>query len=309
MNILITGGAGFIASHIVDAYLRDGHEVVIIDNLSTGRRENVNPKARLYELDICSPEAAAVVERERPEVLNHHAAQIDVRVSVADPVSDIRTNVAGLVNLLEAGRKSGLKKVILASSGGTVYGEQQVFPATEEHPTWPICPYGLNKLMSEKYLHYYQVQYGIPYVALRYANVYGPRQSPHGEAGVVAIFIQKMLLGEQPVINGDGKQTRDYVYVGDVVEANRLALLEKAHGAYNIGTRLETDVNAIFRALRECTGAACEELHAPAKPGETQRSSISPARIERELGWQVTVPFADGMRRTAEWFKKRGTDA
>lgn len=304
MKILVTGGAGFIASQIIDAYVDDGHEVIIIDNLSTGRKDNINPKATFFACDICSPEAADIVRRERPQVLNHHAAQIDVRVSVSDPAADIRTNVVGLVNLMEAARDAGVKKVILASSGGTVYGEQQVYPATEEHPTWPISPYGLNKLMSEKYLNYYRVQYGIPYVALRYANVYGPRQNPHGEAGVVAIFLNKMLASQEPVINGDGKQTRDYVYVADVVEANRLVLQEKAQGAYNVGTGQENDVVAIFRALREYTGSCCEEKHAPAKPGEQLRSSIAPERLVKELGWKVTVPFAEGMRRTALWFKE-----
>ncbi|MFH0798588.1 MAG: NAD-dependent epimerase/dehydratase family protein [Pseudomonadota bacterium] len=307
MKILVTGGAGFIGSHIVDAYIADGHEVVVLDNLSTGSRKNLNPKAKFIELDICSPKAAEAIGREHPDVLNHHAAQIDVRVSVANPVSDIKINVTGLINLMEAGRQAGLKKVIFASSGGTVYGEQREFPATEEHSTWPISPYGLNKLMCEKYLHYYQVQYEIPYVVLRYANIYGPRQNPHGEAGVVSIFIEKMLKGETPVINGDGRQTRDYVYVGDVVEANRLTLLDNARGAYNVGTGVETDVNAIFHALREYSGSNCKEIHGLAKKGEQKRSSISSAKIERELGWHPQVSFFDGMKRTAEWFRNNTT--
>lgn len=305
MKILVTGGAGFIGSHIADAYVNDGHEVVIIDNLSTGRRENINPKAKFYELDVASPEVATVVANERPDILNHHAAQVDVRVSVADPASDIRTNVMGLVALMEAGRKAGLKRVILASSGGTVYGEQTFFPATEDHPTWPISPYGLNKLACEKYLYYYQQQYGIPYVALRYANIYGPRQNPHGEAGVVAIFLNKMLSGETPVINGDGRQTRDYVYVGDVVEANLLVLNGRAHRAYNVGTGVETDVSAIFRALSEFSGLKCQKVHGPAKPGEQERSVISHSKILHELGWCPKVSFADGMKLTTDWFRSR----
>lgn len=305
MKILVTGGAGFIGSHIVDAYVADGHDVVVVDNLSTGRRENLNPQARFYEMDICDAHVIDILAKERPDVLNHHAAQIDVRVSVADPMADIKVNVIGLINLLEAGRRSGLSKVIFASSGGTVYGEQREFPATEDHPTWPISPYGLNKLMCEKYLYYYNAEYGIPYVALRYANVYGPRQNPHGEAGVVAIFLNKMLSNEQPMINGDGKQTRDYVYVGDVVEASRMALTERVTGTYNIGTGIETDVNTIFRALREFSGSRCKEVRGPAKPGEQSRSSISSAKISRELGWKPRASFAEGMRLTAEWFKRR----
>lgn len=303
MKILVTGGAGFIGSHVVDAYVKDGFEVVIIDNLSTGKRENINPKAKFYELDVCDPKAAGIFAKERPDVLNHHAAQIDVRISVADPQFDIKVNLCGLVNMLEAGRKCGLKKVVFASSGGTVYGEQESFPCDETHPLRPISPYGLNKLASEQYLFYYGKVHDLKWVALRYANVYGPRQNPHGEAGVVAIFINKMLAGEQPVINGDGRQTRDYVYVGDVVEANRLAIEDRAHGAYNVGTGVETDVGVIFRALRELTGSKCGERHGPAKAGEQARSSVSPCRIERELGWKVTTPFHKGMKKTVEWFK------
>lgn len=317
MKLLVTGGAGFIGSHIVDAYINDGHEVIIIDNLLTGRRENINSKAKFYEIDICDPKVLEIFERERPDVLNHHAAQIDVRKSVADPLFDLKVNVGGFINLCEAGRRCGIKKIILASSGGTVYGEQEKFPATEDEPLRPISPYGLNKLASEQYLYYMQHGYKIPWVALRYANIYGPRQNPHGEAGVVAIFIEKMLAGKGPVINGDGKQTRDYVYVGDVVEANRLALSSPSlckggagrveHGrAYNIGTGVETDVNAIFRALREYCGCRCHETHGPAKQGEQARSVISSAKIERELGWRPTITFAEGMRMTVEWFSRRG---
>lgn len=305
MKIIVTGGAGFIASHIVDAYISDGHDVVIIDNLSTGKRENINKKAKFYEMDICDTNILKVFETEKPDVLNHHAAQIDVRISVADPQSDLKVNLGGFVNLMEAARKTDVKKVVLASSGGTVYGEQEVFPATETHPLRPISPYGLNKLGSEQYLYFYNNAYGIKYVALRYANVYGPRQNPHGEAGVVAIFINKMLAGGQPVINGDGKQTRDYVYVGDVAEANRLAITDRAFGAFNIGTGVETDVNAIFRAIRELTGAACREEHREAKTGEQQRSVISSQKIQSDLGWKITTNFYSGMAKTVQWFKEK----
>lgn len=303
MKILITGGAGFIASHIVDAYIADGHDVAIIDNLSTGRMENVNPKARLYEIDICDSAVAQVFEKERPEILNHHAAQIDVRSSLSDPLNDLRVNVGGFINLIEAGRKVGIKKVILASSGGAIYGEQEIFPATENHPTRPISPYGLNKLACEQYLNYYEKQFGLGWVALRYANVYGPRQSPKGEAGVVAVFLKKMLTGEQPIINGDGGQTRDYVYVEDVVKANCLALNCNMAGSYNIGTGIETDVNSIFRIIRELTGSKCEEIHIPQKAGETRRSCLTSERIARESGWKPRAAIAEGMEITTERFK------
>ena len=246
MKILVTGGAGFIGSHIVDRYIQDGHEVIVIYNLSTGKRANLNPKARFYQIDIGSPEVEAVFEKERPEVLNHHAAQIDVRRSVADPTFDCKENVLGFLNVMEPARRHGIKKVIFASSGGAIYGEQKEFPATEDHPTNPISPYGVAKLTCEKYLHYYSVQYKIPYVIFRYANVYGPRQNAEGEAGVVAVFINKLLNNEQPVVNGDGKQTRDYVYVGDIAELNRRAVQLNSTQCLNVGTGVETDVNQIF---------------------------------------------------------------
>ncbi len=303
MKILVTGGAGFIGSHIVDAYVNDGHEVIVVDNLSTGRRENLNSKTKFYQIDICSPEIEEVFKKERPEILNHHAAQIDVRKSVADPMFDCRVNVLGFLNLMEAARKNGVEKVIFASSGGAIYGEQKEFPATEDHPTNPISPYGVAKLTCEKYLHYYYVQYGIPYIAFRYANIYGPRQNPHGEAGVVAIFINKMLKGEQPIINGDGKQTRDYVYVGDVVKANKLALLDKANGLYNIGTGVETDVNSIFHTVRKLVGVESKEIHGSVKIGEQLRSTVFSAKMGRELGWKPTMLFVEGMKKTVEWYR------
>ena len=304
MKILVTGGAGFIGSHIVDAYVKDGHEVIVIDNMSTGREENKNPKAKYYKMDICDREIEKVFEDEKPEILNHHAAQIDVRKSVADPAGDVKINLIGFINLLEAGRKNGLKKVVLASTGGAIYGEQDYFPADESHPARPISPYGLNKLASEQYLHYYKHVYEIDWVALRYANVYGPRQNAKGEAGVVAIFSTKMFSGEQPIINGDGKQTRDYVFVGDVVRANMLALKDEAHGAYNVGTGVETNVNEIFSAIKELTGVSCDEKHVEAKAGEQERSCIQASRLKKEFSWAPQIKFHDGMKETVEWFKK-----
>lgn len=309
MKILVTGGAGFIGSHVVDAYIEDGHDVVIIDDLSTGKTENINKKARFYRCDICSPEVYEIFEKEHPEILNHHAAQIDVRRSINDPLFDLKVNVGGLINLLEAGRKSGLKKTIFASSGGTVYGEQEEFPAKEDHPMRPISPYGLNKLACEQYLYFYEKVYGIRWAALRYANVYGPRQNPHGEAGVIAIFINKMLSGEAPLINGDGKQTRDYIFVKDVVKANTAVLAARMSGPYNVGTGIETDVNTIFHVIRELLSAKCEEKHGPAKSGEQLRSSILPHRLSVEFGGFTTTEFKDGLIETVRWFEKNRRDS
>src|SRR5690349_7295674 len=249
MRIVVSGGAGFIGSHIVDSYIAEGHEVFVLDNLSSGQKANLHPKAKLYSVDILDPNVPGMIGEIRPDVLNHHAAQMDVRRSVADPVFDARINVLGFLNLLEAGRTAGLKKVIFASSGGAMYGEQEKFPAPEDHPTRPASPYGVSKLTGENYLSYYRTTFGIPYVALRYANVYGPRQNFKGEAGVIAIFIDQLLSGQTPVINGDGKQTRDFVYAGDVADANLLALETPFVGGINIGTGIETDLNALYDKL------------------------------------------------------------
>ncbi|MGH7875542.1 MAG: NAD-dependent epimerase/dehydratase family protein, partial [Candidatus Binatia bacterium] len=246
MKIVVTGGAGFIASQIVDAYIERGHEVHILDDFSTGQESNLNPKATVHRIDIAEAKTAKLVEQIKPEVLSHHAAQMDVRHSVADPAFDARVNIIGFINLLEACKNAGAKKVIFASSGGAVYGEQEIFPAPESHATQPASPYGVSKRTGELYLSYYKQAFGLPYIALRYANVYGPRQSTRGEAGVVAIFLSLLLSGKTPVINGDGRQTRDYVYVGDVVAANVAALESSFVGQINIGTGVETDVVTIY---------------------------------------------------------------
>lgn len=302
MKIAITGGAGFIGSHVVDAYISAGHEVVVLDNFSTGKRENINPDARVVEIDITSADIDLLFKNEKFDILNHHAAQIDVRVSVNDPLFDARLNILGGINLYEASVKYKVKKIIFASSGGTVYGEQEVFPADETHPTRPLSPYGIAKLTNEHYLYYYANNYKIDYVALRYGNVYGPRQNPHGEAGVVAIFANKLLDGTQPIINGDGKQTRDYVYVSDVARANVLALREQAKGIYNIGTGEEIDVNIIFRTLRETVNPQCEEIHGNAQKGEQKRSCLSYQKIYDELGWKPQMDFTLGLKQTVGFF-------
>ncbi len=305
MNILVTGGAGFIASHVADAFVEAGHRVTIVDDLSTGRRTNVNPRATFFEMDIRDPGIERLLARERFEVLCHHAAQVNVRRSVADPVGDAGINVVGSLRIFEQARRAGVKRLIFASSGGAIYGEQDRFPADEDHPQRPVSPYGVAKLAAERYLACYRVLYGLDTVALRYANVYGPRQSPHGEAGVVAIFAHLMSTGGAPVINGDGGQTRDYVYVGDVVRANLLALDCRGSRTYNVGTGIENDVTALFRTLRDLLRPECPEVHGPAMPGEQRRSCIDPSLIGAELGWKPAVSLVDGLRMTAAYYRER----
>jgi UDP-glucose 4-epimerase len=305
VKILVTGGAGFIGSHVVDAYVAAGHEVVVVDDLSTGHRENLNPKARFHQLDICDPKTIELIRDERPAVLNLHAAQMDVRRSVADPLFDARINILGTINLLEGARRANVRRVIFVSSGGAVYGEQEAFPAPETHPTNPVSPYGVSKRSGELYAFFYQAEYQLPFFAMRYANVYGPRQDPHGEAGVVAIFTGRMLRGEPVTVNGDGKQTRDYVYVGDVARANVLALERECAGAVNIGTGVETDVNRLAELLLAATASRSEVRHGPAKQGEQRRSVIECTKAGAVLGWQPLVSLEDGLRRTVEFFRGR----
>lgn len=303
MRIVVTGGAGFIASNITDAYIERGHEVHIFDDFSTGHRANLNPKATLHQIDIADSQSARLIERIKPDVLSHHAAQMDVRHSVADPSFDARVNILGFINLLEGCKNAGVKKVIFASSGGAVYGEQESFPAPESHGTQPASPYGVSKRTGELYLSCYHQTFGLPYIALRYANVYGPRQSTKGEAGVVAIFLSLLLTGKTPVINGDGKQTRDYVYVGDVVAANVAALASAFVGPVNIGTGVETDVVTIYHHLRDAVGSRLQAQHGPAKAGEQRRSCIDNRRAGEVLGWRPQVALPDGLQRTAAYYR------
>lgn len=305
MTILVTGGAGFIGSQVAAAYLDAGHRVIVVDDLSTGSRDNLDPRATFEHVDIRGDALEEVFRKERIDVVNHHAAQMDVRRSVADPRFDASINVEGGLNVFECARKYGSAKIVFASTGGAIYGEQLSFPADEEHPLHPLSPYGITKLCTEKYLYYYKAVHGIDHVILRYANVYGPRQNPHGEAGVVAIFANKLARGEQPMINGDGTQTRDYTYVEDVVRANVEALRAKGSHIYNVGTGVENDVNMLFHVLRKHFDAPCEELHGPPKAGEQLRSVVSAKKIERELGWRPEVGLDEGLRRTAEYFRKK----
>jgi UDP-glucose 4-epimerase len=306
LKILITGGAGFIGSNIADRFVRDGHKVTVVDNLSTGFEENVNPKARFFRADIRSAVIDKIFERTKPDVLCHHAAQIDVRKSTHDPVFDAEVNILGTLNLLNSCAKHMVKKVVFASTGGAIYGEQDYFPADEKHPVNPLSPYGVTKLAIEKYLHFYRKSHGIQYVSLRYANVYGPRQNPFGEAGVVAIFAQRLLSGEQAVINGDGKQTRDFVFVGDVVQSNVLALQYPKSDIFNIGTGIETNVNSVFRLLRSQTQSGQKEIHAPTKPGEQQRSVLDSSKAGRILKWKPRVTLDQGLAQTRDYFKRAG---
>lgn len=306
MKILVTGGAGFIGSHTVDALIAENREVAVLDDLSSGKREQVNSKARLYHAGLRDrAEVARIFEREKPETVFHLAAQMDVRRSVAEPVFDAEVNLIGLLNLMEAGRRNGLRKVIFASTGGALYGEQESFPCDEDHPCRPLSPYGVAKLASERYLFFYRAQYEIEYVALRYANVYGPRQDPHGEAGVVAIFCGRMLEGRPVTIFGDGEQTRDYVFVGDVVAANLAALPLKVSGAFNVGTGVETSVNQLFAELASVADSKTPATYGAARPGEQRRSVISAARAAKALNWRPQVSLRDGLSRTFRFFAQR----
>ncbi|WP_434344761.1 NAD-dependent epimerase/dehydratase family protein [Myxococcus virescens] len=305
MKVLVTGGAGFIGSHVCDEFLRGGHDVIALDDLSGGKRENLDPRVRLAVHDIRSREASELIKSEKPDVLCHLAAQMDVRRSVDDPSFDADVNIRGMLNLLEAARVSGVKKVIFSSTGGAIYGEQDVFPAPESHPTRPISPYGVSKASGELYLGYYRAQYGLPYVALRYANVYGPRQNPHGEAGVVAIFSQRLIAGQGCTIFGEGKQTRDFVFGPDVARANRLAFENDYVGAINIGTGVETDINRLYALLAEAAGSSVSVAHAPGKPGEQMRSCVDNALAKNVLGWEPSVDVREGLRRTLEYFRQK----
>jgi UDP-glucose 4-epimerase len=305
MKILITGGAGFIGSNVADRYLERGHEVVIVDNLVTGKLENVPSAAKFYEVDIMDNKINDIFLKEKPQIVNHLAAQMDVRKSVDDPIYDAKVNVLGSLNLLQNCIQHGVNKFIFSSTGGAIYGEQDYFPADENHPLRPLSPYGITKLTTEKYLYFYNQTYHLNYTILRYANVYGPRQNPHGEAGVVAIFCERILKGHQPVINGDGLQTRDYVFVSDVVDANELAIEKGKNKIYNIGTAIETDVNGLFQIIVDKIGKNVPEKHGPAKAGEQMRSVLSSKLIKDELGWKQKYNLNQGIAKTVEYFKSK----
>lgn len=304
MRILVTGGAGFIGSHVAEQFQELGHQVVILDNLSTGRKENIPNGAEFIEGDITDRQLVTeIFDQHRFEVINHHAAQMDVRHSVDDPVLDAQINILGTIHLLQESMRTGVKKFMFASTGGAIYGEQEDFPADEKHPTNPVSPYGISKLACEKYIYFHHVQYGLDYVITRYANVYGPRQNPHGEAGVVAIFSQRLVNGESVTINGDGLQTRDYVYVRDVVAANEAGLNHSGGITVNVGTGIETDVVTLYGHLASAAGTDGSPQHGPAKPGEQRRSVISPRYARQVLNWRPKVSLVDGLQATYSWFQ------
>ena len=305
MRILLTGGAGFIGSNLADALIADGHHLAILDNLSTGRVENVPSEAEFIELDILSSKVEDVIRQGRFDALFHYAAQIEVRTSVADPLTDVRVNVAGSVALLEFAKRYGIPRFYFASTGGVIYGEQDYFPADENHPLRPQSPYAVAKASVEKYMYYYWKVFGITAIALRYGNVFGPRQNPFGEAGVIAIFCRRMLDRKTAFINGDGLTTRDYVYISDVVRANLAAIQLDGFHIFNIGTGIETDVLTIYDALNRLTGAAAPRNHKPAPPGEQRRSCIDSGLAKRVMEWKPEVSFDDGLKRTVDYFKTR----
>lgn len=305
MHVVVTGGAGFIGSHIVDAYVGRGWNVTVVDDLSTGERENLNPRAEFIEGSINDPGVVSRAMRPGVDLLNHHAAQMDVRKSVADPIFDAEQNVIASLRLFEAAVNAGVKSVVFASSGGAAYGEPLFVPQTESHPFAPMSPYGCAKLAVEHYLGYYRQVSGIRGVALRYGNVYGPRQKKHGEAGVVAIFAGKMLAGETVTINGSGLQTRDYVSVDDVVRANMAASEGELAGAFNVGTGVETSVVGLFETMCRTLGGSYATAHAPAKPGEQMRSVLDGARLRAIAHLPEPVKLDDGLRTTIEWIRRR----
>lgn len=303
MKILITGGAGFIGSHLVDAYIAEGHDVTVIDNLSTGQKKNLNPKAKFYELDIQDKKVEDIFKKHKFDIVNHHAAQMNVRISVEDPIFDAKSNILGLLNLLENSVRYKVKKFIYVSSGGTIYGDDVDIPTDEEAKKAPLSPYGISKITGEHYLNFYSKVHGLKYTTLRYSNVYGPRQNPKGEAGVISIFSTIMLDDKQPTIFGDGKQTRDYVYVKDIVKANILALTIGEDDAFNLATGKETDVNQLFEEMARIIGFKQKPIYSEARPGELERNCLKITKAKNILGWQPAYALKDGLKETIDWFK------
>ena len=295
MKIIVTGGAGFIGSHVVDAYVAAGHEVLVLDDLSTGKRDRVNPAARLVEMSIANPAVVDLFRSERPDLINHHAANPSVSLSIRQPDFDAGQNILGTINLLEAARLSAVGKFVYICSGGAMYGNPQRLPVDEEHPAEPVSPYGLSKHTGERYVRVYGAEHGLCWTSLRYANVYGPRQDPFGEAGVVSIFCQNLLDGVSPEIQWDGEQTRDFVYVGDCAQANLLVLSAGDGQAYNVGTGMGTSINALFTSLLSVAGLAVTPHHGPRRPGDARHSYLDCRKIASDLGWHPEITLRDGL--------------
>ena len=306
MNILVTGGAGFIGSHVVDAYINDNHNVVIVDDMSRGRKEFINPRATFHQISISDPQLANIIQKEGIKVISHHAAQISVSDSVKNPVKDAESNIIGTLQLLQNAVECRVDKFIFASTGGAIYGEQDYFPAREDHPQKPTSPYGLSKLSVEGYLRFYKEQYGLKSIIFRYGNVFGPRQNPNGEAGVVAIFNNRLLKGQAPVINGDGEQTRDYIFVRDVVNANLLALKLNGSDTFNVGTGQETSVNELTHLILEVAESNIDVQTSKKKIFEQRRSCLDYKKLKGSLNWSPKVSLKEGLSETFIFFKNNG---
>lgn len=305
MKILVTGGAGFIGSHLVDELIKSNNQVVVVDDLSSGKKRNVHPKANFVKIDIRSKQLERTFKKYKPRIVFHLGAQKSVKKSVADPAVDADINILGSINILEQCKRYHVKKVVFSSTGGAMYGDTRIIPTPEAHPELPVSPYGIAKLSVEKYLYYYQYNFGLSFVSLRYANVYGPRQDPEGEAGVVAIFLDRILQNRQPFINGHGRQTRDYIYVADVIKANILAMKNKINSIYNVGTGVETSVNKLYDIISNISRSKYLKKHGQALPGEQQRSCLSYKKFKRMTGWRPKIKLEEGLEKTYDWFNKQ----
>ena len=305
MKILVTGGAGFIGSHVVNTYINTGHDVIVIDDLSSGEKKFINPKANFYQLNIHAPEVRTILEKEKITVINHHAAQISVSKSFANPLFDANSNIIGTLQLLQNAVSLGIKKFVFASTGGAMYGKQKSFPASEEHSCQPLSPYGIAKLCAENYINYFCMQHGLNTTILRYSNVYGPHQNPHGEAGVVAIFCQRLIEGLPPIIYGDGEQTRDFISIRDITKANTLALDPQCIGIFNVGTGNEISVNFLTQSLLKIGELDIAVEHRPARKGEQRRSAIDSKKLLKSFGWKPDVSLEEGLVETFNYFKDK----
>ncbi len=305
MKLLVTGGAGFIGSHLVDRLIKNGNKVVVIDNLSTGKKENLNKKAKFYKIDICSPKISQIFRNEKPDIVFHYAAQIDIEKSIKNPIQNAKVNILGSLNILENCREFGIKKFIFASSGGAIYEKPNIFPTPEKYFADPLSPYGIAKLSTEKYLNYYYKTFGLPFISLRYANIYGPRQMSKGEGGVIAIFTDKMLSNRRAMINGDGKQTRDFVYVEDAIEAGVLAMEKNKVGIFNISTAKEINIDIIFKKIKKLTNFNCKKIYSLNTIKEQKRSCLDFQKAKKELEWKPKYFLDKGLQITVNWFKQK----